>query len=137
MRYLAEGRPFTREETMEFLVWAEKYQRENGFCRWKMVERASGETIGSCGLARPHGTTEIELGYVVRRDRWGLGLATEAARACMHYGFNNLGFREIIAMTDPQNLKSRRVVENIGFRERGIETYKEGEILVYLATTNP
>ena len=133
MRYVANHRPFDLEATLKFLEWAESYQKENGFCRWKIVERSSGRMIGSCGLARPHGTEEIELGYLLRRDSWGHGFATEAARACMLYGFNNLGFREIIAMTEPENIASQKVLEKIGFTVRGIETYKGEENLVYFA----
>ena len=77
MRYLAEGKPFTREQTEEFLIWAEKYQRENGFCRWKVIEKSSGEVIGSCGFARPHDSEEIELGYLLARKHWGKGFATD------------------------------------------------------------
>lgn len=136
MRYLADGKPFTLEQTEEFLIWAENYQRENGFCRWKVIEKSSGETIGSCGFARPHGTDEIELGYLLAQKHWGKGFATEAAEASKIYGFKNLGFREIIAMTDLENAASRKVLEKIGFAKRGIEIFKDEETLVYLAA-NP
>lgn len=133
MRYIGSGQPFTLEDTLHFLQWAEKYQAENGFCRWKVIENSSGEIIGSCGFARPEDLREVELGYVMRRASWGKGFATEAAEACMHHGFNNLRFREIIAMTDPENTASRRVLEKIGFRERGHEIYKGDGTLVYAA----
>lgn len=133
MRYLAEGKPFTREQVEDFLIWAENYQRENGFCRWKVIEKSSGETIGSCGFARPHGTDEIELGYLLAQKHWGKGFATEAAQACKLYGFKNLGFREIIAMTDLENVASQKVLEKIGFARRGVERVGGEETLVYLA----
>lgn len=133
MRYIGSGEPFTLDRTREFLIWVEKYQAENGFCRWKVIESSSGQIIGSCGFARPEGLRDIELGYVMRRASWGKGFATEAAEACMHHGFNNLRFREIIALTDPENTASRRVLEKIGFRERGNEIYKGHNTLVYAA----
>jgi len=133
MRYLADGKPFTSEQTKDFLIWAENYQLENGFCRWKIIEKSSGEVVGSCGFARPHGTEEVELGYLLAQKHWGKGFATEAARAAMLYGFGKLNFREIIAMTDLENTASQKVLEKIGFARRGVEAYGGEETLVYLA----
>ena len=62
-----------------------------------------------------------------------MGLGTEATAACLKYGFENLNFREIIAMTDLENVASQKVLEKIGFAQRGIETFNGDETLVYLA----
>lgn len=132
VRYIADGKPFTMEKVLEFLAWAESCERENGVCRWKVVEKSSGEIIGSCGFARPHGTEEIELGYLFARRAWGKGYATEIAGATADYGFKNLGFREIIAITDVENTASQKVLEKIGFRARGIEIFNGEESLVYI-----
>jgi RimJ/RimL family protein N-acetyltransferase len=132
-RYIGDGRPFSREKVLRFLIWAENYQSENNFCRWKVIEKSSGETIGSCGFARPPETEGIELGYLLAQKAQGRGYATEAARGAMLYGFGKLGFREIIAMTDLANTASQRVLEKIGFARRGVELYGGAETLVYLA----
>jgi RimJ/RimL family protein N-acetyltransferase len=60
------------------------------------------------------GTNEIEIGYHVRRDLWGQGLATEAARACRDYGFARLPVERLISLIRPENLSSRRVAEKNG-----------------------
>lgn len=133
VRYIADGKPFSFEKVLEFLHWAENYQRENGFCRWKVVEKMNGEIVGSCGFARPHETTEIELGYLFAQKHWGKGFATESAKAALSYGFENLNFPEVIAMTDPENVSSQKVLEKIGFVRRGIEIYSKEETLVYHA----
>jgi [ribosomal protein S5]-alanine N-acetyltransferase len=132
VRYIADGKPFTLEKVIEFLTWAKNYELENGFCRWAVVEKPSGEIIGSCGFARPHETNEIELGYLFARKHWSKGYATEIAEAVAEYGFNKLGIREIIALTDLENIASRRVLEKIGFLKRGIEIYNGEENLVYI-----
>ena len=111
----------------------EKSERENGFCRWQVVEKSSGEIVGSCGFGRVAETNEIELGYLLRRKSWGRGFATETAESTLAYGFNNLDFREIIALTDLENIASQKVLEKIGFTKRGIEIYDGEETLVYLA----
>ena len=132
VRYIADGKPFSFEKTREFLNWAEEYERANGFCRWKVVEKSSGAVIGSCGFARPHGTLEIELGYLFAQTAWGKGYATEIAAAAADYGFKKLGFREIIALTDEENTASQKVLEKIGFRLRGVEVFDGEESLVYI-----
>jgi RimJ/RimL family protein N-acetyltransferase len=133
MKYIGTGKGYkSLEEAEIFLNWATSYQAENGFCRWAVVEKSSGEIIGSCGFARPHGIKEVELGYLLARKRWGKGFATEAAGACLQFGFEKLGFREIIALTDFENTASQKVLEKIGFVKRGVEIYNNEENLVYL-----
>ena len=137
MKYVGTGKGYkTLKEAEDFLVWVATYQKENGFCRWAVLEKSSGEIVGSCGFARPHGTEEIELGYLLARKHWGRGFATEAADACLQFGFEKLNFREIIAMTDLENTASQKVLEKIGFVKRGIEIYKGEKNLVYLAKNN-
>ena len=132
MKYLGTGKPYeTVEQADDFLYWAVKYQKENGFCRWAVLKKETEEIFGSCGFARPHGTEEIELGYLLARKFWGEGLATEAA-TCLKYGFEKLKFKEVIAMTDLENVASQKVLEKIGFVKRGIESFNDEEDLVYL-----
>jgi ribosomal-protein-alanine N-acetyltransferase len=89
---------------------------KDGHGLWAMVFKTSGELIGDCGLTvQPvDGIDEIEIGYHVRRDHWGQGLATEAARACRDYGFARLPVDHIISLIRPENLPSRRVAEKNG-----------------------
>lgn len=134
MKFLGTGKPYESiEQAEEFLRWATAYQKENGFCRWAVTLKENREIIGSCGFARPHGTEEIELGYLLARKFWGKGFGTEAAAACLSYGFEKLEFREIIALTDLENVASHRVLEKIGFVRRGVEVINGEENLVYLA----
>lgn len=133
MKHLGTGKPYeTVEQADDFLHWAVKYQKENGFCRWAVLKKETEEIVGSCGFARPHRTEEIELGYLLARKFWGEGLATEAAAACLKYGFEKLKFKEVIAMTDLENVASQKVLEKIGFVKRGIESFNDEEDLVYL-----
>src|SRR5688500_7845765 len=114
MKHIGNGKPYKNlEDSEKFLNWVEVYQTENGFCRWAVVEKSSGEIIGSCGFSRLLETEEIDLGYLYDKKSWGQGFATEAARECLKYGFENLGFREIIALTDLQHSASQNVLEKI------------------------
>lgn len=136
VRHIDDGKPFSLEKTRKFLDSMKKGERENGFCRWKVVEKSSGEIVGTCGFGRIAETNEIELGYLFRQKSWGKGCATEIAKAALIYGFNKLGFREIIALTDLENAASQKVLEKIGFAKRGVEIYNGEENLVYLAKNN-
>lgn len=60
-----------------------------------------------------------ELGYILRRDRWGLGYATEAAGLLADFGFTRLGLNRVWAVCDPDNPASARVMEKIGMRYEG------------------
>ena len=81
-----------------------------------MVLKDSGELIGDCGctLQKVEGTNHVEVGYHVRRDLWGNGYATEAAKACIEYAFTKLGVDRVISLIRPENLQSIRVAEKNG-----------------------
>src|SRR5260370_16243311 len=80
----------------------ERYRRD-GFSKWAMVAKASGDLVGSCGcvLQDVEGRDEIEVGYNVRRDLLGRGYAPEAPPACIDYSFPNLGPPPASSLTRP------------------------------------
>ena len=78
-------------------------------------ERDSGELVGDCSLHFDEGFGEWELSYGFRRDSWGRGYATEAARAVVRYGFEELGIEKIVADVLPGKVQSMRVLEKCGF----------------------
>lgn len=132
MKYIGTRKPYeTIEQAREFLIWATDYQAENNFCRWAVLEKTSGKIIGSCGFACPHGTVEIELGYLFAKKYWRNGFATEAAKNCLNYGFDELEFEEVIAITDLENVASQKVLEKIGFKKHGIEKIDDEDNLIY------
>ena len=116
MRYIGQGGPRTREQAREWLEKNELRWRENGFGIWAAVEKATGELAGWCGLARLDGSDEVEVGYGLGRSSWGRGLATEAARASLRYGFEHVGLTRIVAVVNPANHASRHVIEKLGLR---------------------
>jgi RimJ/RimL family protein N-acetyltransferase len=87
-----------------------------GFCQWCWRERASGRIIGQAGLNRARIEAEpvVEIGWSIVPDRWGEGLATEAARASLDWGFDVTGLERIVAWTLPENEASRGVMERAG-----------------------
>ena len=90
-----------------------------GYGPWAVVEKASGETIGYCGLFHypdVNGRAEIEIGYRLARAHWGQGYATEAVTAVRDYAFAALEMPRLIALIDPANTTSIRVAEKAGMR---------------------
>ncbi len=93
----------------------DRYAR-HGHGLWAMILKSTGEVVGDCGLTIQNvgGLQEIEIGYHVRRDHWGRGLASEAARACCDFGFAHLPAERLISLIRPENVPSRRVAEKNG-----------------------
>jgi ribosomal-protein-alanine N-acetyltransferase len=101
--------------------WVERNLRryaEHGHGLYAVVLKTSGDVIGDCGLVtqQVEGRPELEVGYHLRRDQWGRGYATEAARGCMEYAFDTLHARKVISLIRPENLPSRRVAERNGMQ---------------------
>ena len=85
-----------------------------GYGQWTVVERATEEIIGRVGLWNPEGWPGLEVGWVIRRSRWGNGYASEAARVAVDFAFTTVGADEVISVIRPDNARSIRVAEKIG-----------------------
>jgi RimJ/RimL family protein N-acetyltransferase len=100
------------------------YQK-HGFGRWACVLKATGEVIGFSGLKRLEDLGEVDVGYRFLPAYWGKGLATEAARVALDFGFTQLRLPRIIGLVIPENVASVRVLEKIGMTFVEIITYHE------------
>jgi ribosomal-protein-alanine N-acetyltransferase len=131
MRYYPA--PFDRAGVEEWIARNCRRYVKDGHGLWAMVLETNGELIGDCGLTVQDvdGTTEVEIGYHVRRDHWGKGLATEGARACRDYGFANLPAERLVSMIRPENLPSRRVAEKNGMSVSKQVIWKNLPHLIY------
>ncbi len=102
-----------------------------GYGQWTVVEKATGQVIGRVGLWNPDGWPGIELGWIIRRARWGNGFATESARAARHWAWDNVEPDHIISIIQPGSLASVRVAENIGERFEGAATMNGASVHIY------
>jgi len=99
--------------------------------RWAVHVKPGMEFIGWCGLkARPE-RNEIDLGYRFMKKAWGKGYATEAAYACLQYGFEKLNLQRIVGRAMPQNIASLRVLEKCGMRFIGDEVVDDHPAKTY------
>ena len=104
------GRPRTREEAEQKVrsVYLKPVRDRLGM--WATVLKAENRYIGYCGV---YG--QGVLGYYLARPYWGRGLATEAARALVEFGFRELGLARIRASVEVGNDASRHILETLGF----------------------
>ncbi len=116
MRYIGDGKPQTRAQTEMRLNVILEHWAQHGFGLWALVNKASNALIGFCGLQYLDNTAEIEVGYRLARQFWGLGYASEAAAATLRYAFEVLGLDRIVAVVQPENVASQSVIEKIGLR---------------------
>jgi RimJ/RimL family protein N-acetyltransferase len=121
MRWVTPNRPLRREETADLLDRIVRHWDEHGFGLWAVVPRGEGaDCVGFAGLAIPSFLPvvlpAVEVGWRLAPAWWGRGLATEAARASIDFGFERLGLHSIVSIIDARNDRSLRVAEKLGMR---------------------
>lgn len=99
--------------------------------RWAVHIKDGLEFIGWCGLKNRPERNEIDLGYRFLKTAWGKGYATEAAFACIKYGFEKLNLQRIIGRAMPDNIGSLRVLEKCGMTFVGDEIVDEHPAKTY------
>jgi len=126
-----------REEVMKHLggpqlpdEWRDAYRRIRGFSRdfghtfWIVEDKATGSILGFCGIKRVNSpgagplTGTHEIGWRLRPEAWGKGIAKEAAIASLDLAFGRFGAPHVIAMTVPDNRTSWGLMERLGMDRR-------------------
>lgn len=132
MRYSVRG-VLSEGATAEFVYWAGQCYALHGFGPWAVVEKASGTLLGFCALNQESvdGAEEVEIGYRLAPQFWGQGMATEVVRATLAYGFERLGLPSIIAIVQPANVASVRVIQKVGFNAFVYSQYHRLGVRIY------
>jgi RimJ/RimL family protein N-acetyltransferase len=119
MRYFPA--PPSREESDALAEHARRHIAEEGWGLWAVEVAGAADFIGFVGLARPsfeeHFTPAVEVGWRLARRHWRRGYATEAGRAALAYGFEELRLNEIVSFTSGLNEPSWRVMERLGMSQ--------------------
>ena len=123
--YLETMPPASAEE--QIAMWLRRWE-EDGFSQWATCDRASGQLIGRIGLIRHHDwplvPDPVEVGWVLHRDWWGLGLATEGGRAAIDAWYSHLPDERLYSFTAPDNRRSRAVMERLGLTYGGTAVWR-------------
>jgi [ribosomal protein S5]-alanine N-acetyltransferase len=119
-RYLWDDQPVSKGAVEGVISRSLNAFAEDGFGLFGVRLRdGGGELIGYCGLLHLGVTERVELLYALLPAWWGRGLATEAARACLRFAFEEAGLERLVAGTDPPNTASLRVIQKLGMTPIG------------------
>jgi RimJ/RimL family protein N-acetyltransferase len=130
-RALSPTGSLTLEQTAWLLQNRLDHWQKHGFGAWALVHRQHQQLMGHCGLHYLDNSSEIELTYAIHPFHWGQGLATEAARAVLHWGFNALKLERVVAVTGPKNIASQRVLQKLGMTYQKNVEYGGTHVLYY------
>lgn len=131
MRYY--GGLKNHEETSIWLERITGIMREKGYGYWVLELTETGVPVGHCGIADQtvDDIIEPEVGYLLHRDFWGNGYATEASARLYDYALSELGHARIISIINPHNAASIRVAERNGLRYERTTVWRERTVSVY------
>jgi ribosomal-protein-alanine N-acetyltransferase len=114
----------TDAETLAMIERIQLHFDKNGFGLYAVENKSTGQFIGFTGFSIPvfdtFFTPCVEIGWRYGKEYWHQGFATEAAGACLQYGFNSLGFENIYSFTAVINQPSENIMKRIGMTEAGM-----------------
>lgn len=118
MRYFP--RVMSAQQTEQSVERFRDHQGEHGFAFWPAVLKQTGEFIGFIGIQNAPENVPcapaVEIGWRLRKEYWGQGLAPEGARAVLAYAFSALQLPELVSFTAKINEPSQRVMQKIGMK---------------------
>ncbi|MBN2259034.1 MAG: GNAT family N-acetyltransferase [Clostridiales bacterium] len=132
MKYI----PYTKSKKDELFALANHikiYYAEHGFGLWAIRMKETNELIGRCGLLslKSDNLKEVELAYLIKKEYWGNGFASEASAAISEYAFEKLKMEKVLMFIDAENKASIRVAEKLGATYKGLENYKGKVALMF------
>jgi ribosomal-protein-alanine N-acetyltransferase len=123
-RFFPDGSNISREDILASLPRRIERWEQQGFGQFGVFEKHTEKLIGYCGLQYLDKTPEVEIYYGLFPGFWGKGIATEAAKAVLDFGFRQAKLDRIVGVTHPENIASQKVLLNIGLmREKTARFY--------------
>jgi RimJ/RimL family protein N-acetyltransferase len=122
------GEVLTREQSRQSMDRFRADLDERGWGWWAVEVVATGEFVGFTGLdpvepGMPF--NGVEIGWRLSHTTWGLGYATEAARAVLAYGFDKLDLPEIVAIAAARNVRSHAVMRRLGMTHHPADDFED------------
>ncbi|MEE5167430.1 GNAT family N-acetyltransferase [Pseudomonas alliivorans] len=135
MRYSVRG-VLSEQATGEFVRNCMHAYSADGFGPQAVIEVETNRLIGFCGLnaEQVDQVMEVEIGYRLAPSYWGRGLASEAALVTLRHGFETLQLASVIAIVQPENIASVRVLHKAGFRDYIHSQYHRLGVRIYRLT---
>lgn len=114
----------TKEETSIQIIRINSHFKQYGYGLFAVERKDNRQFAGFAGFSHPgfesYFTPCVEIGWRLNKGNWNKGFATEAAKACLEYGFNKLGFDEVYSFTSVHNLRSEQVMIKTGMTKQGL-----------------
>lgn len=139
--------PLSLEESENLLSRLQSHFDENGYTYFAVEVLATQEWIGFIGLAYQEYETAFtpatDIGWRLKKGAWGNGYATEGAKRCLQFGFNDIGLDKIVSVCTLSNAKSESVMQKIGMAKKGefnhpsLKEYPEHERCIWYEAQSP
>lgn len=122
----------TRVESDQFLLEnIVFYSRHPSLGRWALIRKSDDGFVGSFAIIPLENSEHMQVGYMLLREHWGHGYASEALRAGIHYAFDTLKLPKLIAVTETANLPSQKVLAKCGFAQSAHFMEKKRRLVLY------
>lgn len=129
MRYM--GGTIDRKGTWRQIAMMLGHWQIRGYGLWAVEDRDTGRYLGRVGFINPEGWPGFEIGWLLGREYWGRGYATEAARAALDWAFSTLSETHVISLIHPENRNSIRVAEKLGEKPEGESQVGDIDVVIY------
>lgn len=131
MRYVGQGKPLSLQETWRQIAFLIGHWELRGFGMWAVQSKSTGKLLGRVGFHQPGDWPGFEIGWLMDRQFWGQGLATEGARAAIELAVPRFGQRHVISLIHPDNAPSIRVAQKLGESLEGESEIHGNTVLRY------
>ena len=129
-------KPFaTIEAAVDFLATYDQYEKY-GVGRLAVIDKETSAFLGWCGLKFSEDKNEYDIGFRFHKKYWNKGFATETAKKCLEYGFNELQIEKIVGRARKENTGSVKVLEKLGMRFKENVDFDGHEGVLYELTRN-
>lgn len=129
-------KPFENiQASRDFLANYDQYIKY-GVGRFAVIEKSTSKFIGWCGLKYHPDKDEYDIGFRFFRDYWNKGFATETAKRCLDFGFNELGISRVVGRAMKDNKASIKVLEKIEMTFKEAFSFNGQEGVIYERTNN-
>ncbi len=137
MRFIGDGKALSRPLAWRNLAMMIGHWHLRGYGPWAVEERGTGQLVGRIGFWNPEGWPGFELGWMLRRQFWGRGYASEGARAALDFAFTRLDQPAVISLIYPENAASIRVAQRLGEHLAGrVDVMGRSALLYRIARRN-
>ncbi len=135
LRFIGDRNVHSAADALGYIakVRVDGYARHE-FGLWAVTLKPSGEALGICGLVKRETLEHVDVGFAFLARHWGQGFAQESVAAVVRLAHERFALERVVAITDPDNASSQKVLERAGFRfERRVRLSEPGEELALYA----